>query len=330
MFYQESTEILKEIQKAKKILTNCHQNPDWDSVGSALAIKTALEPLGKQVSIISPVPIPEPEIDLPGARDILPIDYETFPFNQWDLFILIDIPSPERLTASKTTWQPNGIRSIVIDHHPDNVLKGVVKLVRPECPATAIILFNLFRDWKFRINSGTATNLFTGLVGDTLFFKTPSTTPEALHIASNLLKLGANKDNVTRLLYNNFSQNAVNLLGLIFQNTRVDSIGNFAWSAVDYQSYKKFGKPTEIKSIALDSFVNSIKGTRFSLVIVEMEQNLLGVSFRSNNDIDVGILAKNLGGGGHPRASATRIEGEFNTVIKRILETAREFAKKQK
>ena len=59
MNYKESTQILKEIKKAKKILVNCHRGPDSDSVGSALAMYGVLEDMGKDVSIVCPDEIPE-------------------------------------------------------------------------------------------------------------------------------------------------------------------------------------------------------------------------------------------------------------------------------
>jgi phosphoesterase RecJ-like protein len=330
MHYQESKAIYEEIKKAKKILTNCHQSPDWDSVASALAIKHALEGLGKDVTIVSPEPIPNPEIYLSGAGDIKTIDFATYPFANHDLFLLLDIAQRERLTGSKTTPQPPGIRTIVIDHHPDNTLDGQIKLVHPEESSTASILYKLFLDIGFAVSSQLATDLFTGIVGDTLFFKTHNTTPETFHIASDLLKLGADKDLVTKLMFNSYDQNMVNLLGVIFQNTTVDKIGRFAWSAIDYTTYQKLAKPPEARSIALDSFVNSIKDIRFSFVVLEYDMNRTAVSFRSDGDVDVSQLAQKLGGGGHKMASAARIEGKFEEVVKKVLQTAREFGQEKR
>ena len=46
--------ILKEIQKAKKVVILTHEGPDGDAVGSSLAVALALENLKKDVDIIIP------------------------------------------------------------------------------------------------------------------------------------------------------------------------------------------------------------------------------------------------------------------------------------
>ena len=58
MNYKESSEILKEIKKAKKILINCHRSPDPDSVGSALAMRKVLADMDKSVEVVCPDNIP--------------------------------------------------------------------------------------------------------------------------------------------------------------------------------------------------------------------------------------------------------------------------------
>lgn len=54
MNYQESSQIKEEINKASRILINCHAKPDVDSVASALAMRLALVSLGKDVTVICP------------------------------------------------------------------------------------------------------------------------------------------------------------------------------------------------------------------------------------------------------------------------------------
>jgi len=129
-------------------------------------------------------------------------------------------------------------------------------------------------------------------------------------------------------MFNNHSLNLVNILGTVLEKTQVDKIGNFAWSAVDFQTYKRFGAPSELASIAIDSFVNSIKGIEFSLVILEYEKNKINVSFRSSSEINVGELAHQLGGGGHHKAAAARLEGNYQETVDKIVSTARTFNKR--
>lgn len=43
---------------------------------------------------------------------------------------------------------------------------------------------------------------------------------------------------------------------------------------------------------------------------------MVKISFRSAGDIDVGVMAQALGGGGHDHSAATLIEGDISDVIK--------------
>ena len=44
-------EILKEIQNAQTVVILAHEGPDGDAIGSSLAMKLALEELGKEIEI---------------------------------------------------------------------------------------------------------------------------------------------------------------------------------------------------------------------------------------------------------------------------------------
>ena len=61
-------EILKQIKQAQNIVILTHESPDGDAIGSSLAMKLALESLGKNPDVIIPVNKHEPicfEISMP-------------------------------------------------------------------------------------------------------------------------------------------------------------------------------------------------------------------------------------------------------------------------
>ena len=47
-------EILKQIKQAQNIVILTHESPDGDAIGSSLAMKLALESLGKNPDVIIP------------------------------------------------------------------------------------------------------------------------------------------------------------------------------------------------------------------------------------------------------------------------------------
>jgi len=90
MNYKESKEILDEIKKTKKVLVNCHRGPDSDSVGSALGLSKVIESMGKEVLIICPSEVPVDLKFLPGSEKIKRVDFASFNFSNYGLFIAID------------------------------------------------------------------------------------------------------------------------------------------------------------------------------------------------------------------------------------------------
>src|SRR4051812_38019854 len=91
--------ILAEIKKAKSILLHCHPSPDPDSVGSALAMKFALEGLGKKVTVIKgDSDIPEAFNHFPGALEIMAKNFFEIDLSQFDIFIVQDSASIEMIS----------------------------------------------------------------------------------------------------------------------------------------------------------------------------------------------------------------------------------------
>ena len=46
-------EVVEALQSAARVTTICHENPDGDTLGAAIAIAIAAERLGKQAEVVS-------------------------------------------------------------------------------------------------------------------------------------------------------------------------------------------------------------------------------------------------------------------------------------
>jgi len=328
MNYKESQEILSEIKKAKKVLVNCHFNPDPDSIGSALAMYRVLEKSRKDAKIVCP----SSEIDnsLNFLSDFGKIrkglDFSSFDFSKYDLFITLDSSSWEMVSGLKDFVKPT-IKVIVIDHHITNNLCGDINIVDPKVTSTAEILYLIFCDWKVDIDEKIANYLLAGIIGDTGAFSFPNSGKETLRIAADLIDEGANKDEILQHLYRTKPFGLFKFYGEALRNIKLDKKGRFVWVAVPYKIYKRFGFPLAKESLA-NLFAQVVDGTDFGFVIVEREPQKVSVSFRSRTGIDTSKIAKELGGGGHRLASGAKIEGlSFKDAVDKILYVARKYAK---
>lgn len=322
MFYPQSPKILSAIKKSRRIIINIHPHPDLDAVGSALAMGHALKKMGKKDwQIICPEKIRENFSFLKGFEKVKTVDFLTFGFSQFDLLLILDASSYDRVTGDKKIFLPK-IPKIVIDHHKTNELDGDIRLVDLKASATAEIIYRLFNDWQMDIPKEAATAIFSGIVGDTVFFRYTADSRSTFKIAADLIDKGADKNLLMEKFYNNYQVSFLKLLGKFLEKIEFDKKRKFIWSAIAYEEYKKLGRPVSSQSLVADMFFQSVKDADFGMSMLEREPGKLSVSFRSKPHFDVSILAKRLGGGGHKNAAGATLYGSFNEVVKKILRVA--------
>ncbi len=329
MNYKESKKILAEVNKADKILVNCHRGPDSDSVGSALGLAKVLKALGKEATVICPSEIPEDLRFLAGADEIKRVDFTNFDFSKYDLFLVIDSSNYSMVTGSKDLVQPKDTPFIVMDHHFSNDGFGKINLIDSNATSTGELLFKVFDDWQVDLSPDAAECLLTGIIGDTGSFQYQNVGAETLEIAAKLIKLGADKDKIIYEIYRNISFSEVKVWGKIIENMQIDKEHHFVWSVIPVTIYKDFIGTDSVKEDAANLFFPIVEDTDFGMIMEERENDVLSVSFRSRSGFDVSKIAKELGGGGHKPAAGARIEGiPYDEAVEKVLTAARKYAKK--
>lgn len=327
MNYDKSSAILSEIKKAKNILVNCHRGPDSDSVGSALAMYEVVKSLGKEITVICPSDIPADLMFLNGANEIVRVNFTTFDFSAYDLFLILDSSNYSMVTGLKDAVAPT-IKTIVIDHHPTRETFGDISLVDSAVTSTGELLYRIFRDWKVPISKDIAESLLTGIVGDTGTFQYQNVGKETLEVAADLISKGADKDKIVFNLYRNIEFKELKMWGKFIEHMMIED--GFVWSAIPLSTYKDFGEYPYAKEDVANLFFPIVKGTEFGIVMVETSENVLSVSFRSRGEFDVSKIANEVGGGGHKAASGARIQGiSFQEAVNKVLLAARDYVKKK-
>ena len=239
MYYKESAEILKKIEKAKNILVNCHRGPDADSVGSALAFSLVLKSMGKDVLVICPSDIPADLHFLKGADSIKRVNFSSFDFSEYDLFLAIDSSNYSMVTGLKDSDKPS-IDTIVIDHHISNEKFGKINLVDANITSTGELLYKIFEDWGVLLDKDMGECLLTGIIGDTGSFQYQNVGEGTLRIAASLMDLGADKDKIIYNIFRNIDFKEVKMWGKFIESMKIED--NFVWSAIPISTYKDFGE----------------------------------------------------------------------------------------
>ena len=131
--------ILDEIKKAEKIVILTHENPDGDAIGSATAMKLALNYLGKNADVI----IPEYSkcfAFLPGMDEVkTKSNVEVY-----DLAITVDCADTKILKGYSKYFE-KATTKIAIDHHGSNNMFADINYVNPVSPACAQVLISIFQ-----------------------------------------------------------------------------------------------------------------------------------------------------------------------------------------
>lgn len=339
MNYSESQLVLDEIKKAKRILLNCHTTPDADSVGSAFALNEVLKVyFKKDVTIIYPDDLPENTLfikdSLYGEVVTKKVDFNNFDFSEYDLFITLDSSSWDRVRGGGNNEKVD-IKTVVIDHHFTNTLFGEINIVDDTMSSTSELLYFVFNDWGINPDREVEypffqTALLTGIISDTECFRTKVADSKTMKVASDLMRF-TSKDEIVQNLYQSNSVTTLKSVSDMLANISIDEENSFCYTYIRYEEYSRNKLESFAKDMVADFFINSVSKTDFGFIAVEKQKNEISVSFRSRTEFDSSLIAKELGGGGHKIRSAVTMRNiDFDTALKKILDTCQKYSRKGK
>jgi len=308
-----------EFQKAKTALVNAqriviiaHRSPDADAVGSNLALRLALEALGKEVVSADIDPVPENSMFLPKANKFV----TDFNYEDFDVVIAVDCGAlklvgfheskPEILSGEKPF--------INFDHHESNNDYGTINPVNPQGCATACVLYRFFDFCGWKITIDIANCLMAGIYFDTGALMHSNATADVFQMAGDLMAKGANASRIAKELFHTTPANKLRLWGKILERAYVNEEG-VTVSAVSWSDYESTGAGPRDTGGAID-YLNSVPGSKYSVLLSEDEDGKVKGSLRTQrNDINLSDVASRWGGGGHPKASGFGMRGSLKPVM---------------
>ena len=320
--------ILAEIQKASRILLHCHPSPDPDSVGSALAMKFALESLGKKVTVIAgDSVIPDAFSHFPGFRDIVTKNFFDISLSDYDLFIIQDSGSPQMISRLKPITLPLAIPTVVIDHHVSNSGYAGLNLIEPAYPAVCQILYDLFILWQVPITTEIAANLFIGIYTDTGGFKYDGTTERTFEVAAGLTHVIPDFPRIISDMENSAVPLDIEFQALALSSVKTFLDGRLGLSVISAAALKEHYIPvTSIHGEAISPILRSVREWMVTGIVIEVSPGHIKMSFRSKDParFDVSRLAVALGGGGHKAAAGATVEMTIEDATTQVVARARE------
>ena len=308
--------IVEEIQQASKLLVTTHENPDGDALGSLLAFDEMLRALGKDsVMFMSadnfPLPHEYQHLPLAGVVNAPPADMED------RIAVFLDCGNIDRMPVD--FLQREGQHILNIDHHHDNTHFGTVNLVVGDASCTAEILWELSHALGVEITPTMAEALYIALITDTGRFMYENTGARAHVMAAELIEAGVDVAGVYRQLYQDLPFPRLQLLARALDDVRRVDDGRVT---VAHLSRADFGETGAIESDSegVVDHLRSVEHTKVAVLIRELlDREGRKVSLRSTDgQVDVSVIARSLGGGGHRQAAGATTEMPLEELIEHI------------
>lgn len=306
-------DLLRLIKQHQRFCLVSHVFPDGDAVGSLVALQLGLLQLSPEVTAVLSHPVPQ-VFEFLVSKEHPVVTRLPSPDDQ-ALCIALD------LNESLRTGQPETIKAYakearlgLIDHHlRGEMLKlATASLHRTTASSTAELVYELLIALDLKITPAIATALLTGIYTDTGAFRYSNTGEKSLEISAELMKRGANLQNIVQHLTQDKSVAALKLLGLALKRSTLTENGLGAVAVLSQEDLLECqAKPEDISGIVGE--LKELPGISYTLLLSEIEPGILRGSLRSSESRNVLVsrLAKLLGGGGHPRAAGFTFPGKL-------------------
>ncbi|MBQ8795301.1 MAG: bifunctional oligoribonuclease/PAP phosphatase NrnA [Clostridia bacterium] len=289
-----------------------HRYPDGDTLGSAYALCSALQQLGKKAKVItSGEPAKKYDFLKKGVKE------QDF---QREYVVSVDVAASSLLGENEEEYKD--IIDICVDHHGTNSIEAKMKYIDASSASAAEIVFELLGLMTgVNLNKHIATCIYTGLSTDTGCFRYTNTTPKTHLIAAKTMAAGAPWEMINAEMFEIMSPARIELQKLVYNTLEITLKGKLALIVVTLDMLKKAGVgDDEVEGLA--NIPRRVEGVLMGITIREKEDGVFKISVRTNEGVDASSYCQTFGGGGHVAASGCTIEGTLESVKKALIDEA--------
>lgn len=301
-------EVVARLHGARTVLCVCHENPESDALGSALAFALAVEELGGRATPACADPVPEMYRFMPRIERFR---QAPDPELSYDLIVVGDCGDLERVGSLLTDHAElfGRVPIVNIDHHISNSGFGEVDWIDATAAATCemgTLLMPALGVPLTAAEGAIAAALIAGVVIDTANFQHPNTTPRTLRVAAELVSAGAPLYDTARLLYRTKPNRQLALFGRVMARLGQDMDGQLVWASLHTDDLTATGALASDAEGLSDLLSQSESA---ALVVLFKEAgDTTRVSVRTREGgVDATALTRVFGGGGHARAAGATV-----------------------
>ena len=308
------SQILNQILKYDKITIFRHNNPDGDAVFSQSGLATFLKDNFKNKKI--------KVCGLQKCKIFDNVEKVSTSFIKGSLAIIVDTSNHERIDDERYQLADYKIK---IDHHPVVDSYGDINYVDDKKAAACQVVAEMLLSKtfsKYKISPKAAELLYSGILTDTLNFKTTSCTDKTLITASKLIKIGNIKMGE---MSNKLFDKDIEMFNLVTKlRSQLIVKDHFAYALLEEKTLKKIGIDFSEAKNNIDAFGN-IKGINiWAIFVYNNKEHIYEASLRSKSGYVINKIAAKFGGGGHMNASGVKgiNRKQCDEIIKELIEVS--------
>ena len=291
-------------------IITCHRNADWDALASMIGA-SMLHPdsamifpgsMEKALNFFFTETVSS-LYDFRNAKDIDPAMVRRV--------VIVDTQLRSRVEHIQNLLALPGVEVEIWDHHPvpEESPDRPTSRIRADVEhlgttgSTCTMLCKALQERGYRLSCQEATLLGLGIYGDTGAFTYSSTCPEDFMAAAWLRRHGMDLPQIAELVHTGMTSNHIRVLNALLESASVHEVGSFT---------------VVLTSVSLDGFLDDFAyivqkfmemescGVLFALA--DMEDKVQVVARSRVDAIDVGVICKHLGGGGHRFAASASVK----------------------
>lgn len=310
----------KFLKDKKRICIIQAENPDGDSIGSAISLDYLLP--NKEISLYCPIDIPK---------------YLHY-FNDWgritsdfdfkaDGYIIVDTAAEVLLSKLlEDTAIKNRLFSapvLVIDHHetPDDISfphESIIE-IRPACTE---VIYKIAKNLNIPIEEKAAEAILQGILSDTLGFTSASVTAETFDIAADLTRIGAKVASLEerRREFMKKSPRILNYKADLIKRVEYSLGGELATVHIPWEDIAEYSNEYNPNVLILEE-MRLVEGVKVAIAIKTYPDGKVTGKIRTDSSAPIADkIAGFFGGGGHPHAAGFRTyDTSYEEVIKDLI-----------
>lgn len=303
------SELKQLIDQAQKIVIIQADNPDGDSLASALALEQILGDLGKEPVLYCGTDIPT-YLQYHSGWDRVSHDIP----HQFDMSIIVDCSAESLLENLDKSGQRGWVASkpcVIIDHHDVDVTIPYASLViNKPAVATGELIYELVQENGWKLNDEACKFIAISIMADSRGLTTDQTTARSIHIIAELVDRGVSiplLETARRKTMQRASE-LVHYKGQLLQRVEYHDDDQIAIISIPWKEIEQYSNAYNPTMLVMDDMLLTV-GTKIAIGFKNYPDGKVTAKLRANYGSPIANkLAEHFGGGGHPYASGFKIQ----------------------